>query len=335
LLELRALGLGDLLTAVPALRALRRAFPAHRVELAAPASLAPLAVLAGAVDAVLDVSDPAPSGWPPLPRADDPPDLAVNLHGRGPQSTRALRALQPARLWAFGAAGGPSWREGEPEVNRWCRLLAAHGVRADPADLDLPAPPVAAPVADAVVVHPGAGHPGRRWPAARFADVARALHQAGHRVVVTGGPGERELAAAIAQSAGLDGSAVLTDLGVLDLAAQVASAALVLCGDTGVGHLATAYRTRSVLLFGPTPPSEWGPPPDRPEHLVLWRGLGHDDVFGDRPDPALLRLGVAEVTRTALRLLAPRSAGPPTWTAVGGHVPRWRDDRPAASPRQV
>ncbi|MBM0259647.1 glycosyltransferase family 9 protein, partial [Micromonospora sp. 4G55] len=35
---------------------------------------------------------------------------------------------------------------------------------------------------------------------------------------------------------------------------------------------ATAYATPSVLLFGPVPPAEWGPPPDRPRHRVLWSG---------------------------------------------------------------
>ena len=293
LLALRALGLGDLLTGVPALRALRAAFPRHELVLAAPRALAPLAALTGAVDRVLDT---APLAVPALAE----PDLAVNLHGRGPQSHRALLATRPGALIAFAAPAvpwdGPPWRPGEHEVVRWCRLLAASGIPADPARLELAPPPDArAAVPGATVVHPGAASAARRWPAARWAAVARAERAAGRRVVVTGSAAERPLAEAVARAAGLDDAAVLagrTDL--LELAAVVARAGRVLCGDTGVGHLATAFAVPSVLLFGPTPPAEWGPPPARGRHVVLHRG-GRGDPHGDEPDPGLLAITVDEV----------------------------------------
>ena len=74
-----------------------------------------------------------------LPAAAAGCDMAVNLHGRGPQSHRALRGLRPGRLVAFAAEGhdGPPWREDEHEVRRWCRLLEQHGIAADPGDLSL------------------------------------------------------------------------------------------------------------------------------------------------------------------------------------------------------
>src|SRR5205814_284259 len=87
---LRALGLGDLLTALPALRALADAFPHHRRTLAAPAALRPLALLSGAVDELVDTAPLAPLA-PSLHAA----DVAVNLHGRGPQSHALLRAARP------------------------------------------------------------------------------------------------------------------------------------------------------------------------------------------------------------------------------------------------
>lgn len=301
-LALRALGLGDLLTAVPALRALRRADPDGPLLLAAPAPLAPLATLTGAVDEVWP-TEGLGTLYPPA----EPPPLAVNLHGKGPRSTLDLLATRPERLLAHRHAAvpsveGPAWRDDVHERVRWCRLLGWHGIPADPDDLGLAPPPVPNPAPGAVVVHPGAAYPARRWPAHRFAAVAAALSAAGHHVVVTGAPGERDLAARVAAEAALPPGSVLagrTDLG--QLAALVAGAALVVCGDTGTGHLATAFGTPSVLLFGPTAPERWGPPA-RPHHVVLWAGTV-GDPFAGRPDPGLLRLTEADVLAAAWPLL--------------------------------
>jgi ADP-heptose:LPS heptosyltransferase len=272
-LALRALGIGDLATAVPALRALRAAFPARRLVLAAPAWLAPLVELTGAVDRLVPLAglDAGPGALPA-------PRVAVNLHGRGPESHRLLAALRPGRLLAFGnpLAGhhdGPQWIDDEHEVARWCRLLDWYGIPAYPGDLGLHVPAVPPPVTGATVVHPGSTSPARRWPARRFAEVARRLDQAGHHVVVTGSPAERRLAGRVAALAGLPDSRVLaghTDVGAL--AALVAAARMVVCGDTGVAHLATGYGTPSVVLFGPETPARWGPHPHREQHRVLWKG---------------------------------------------------------------
>jgi ADP-heptose:LPS heptosyltransferase len=164
-------------------------------------------------------------------------------------------------------------------------------VPADPDDLALDRPDVASAAPGAIVVHPGAASGSRRWPVDRFAAVARALGNDGHRVVVTGGPSERDLVAAVGAEP------METDL--TQLAALVAGAALVVCGDTGVAHLATAYGTPSVLLFGPTPPREWGPRSG--PHTVLWKGDGTGDPHGADPDPALLALTVSEVLTAARR----------------------------------
>ena len=297
---LRPLGLGDLLTGVPAIRAVRAAVPGHRLVLATTAALRPLAELVDAVDEVLPAGELQPLDW-----TGPPPELAVDLHGKGPASHRIVAALHPDRLLCFGSPGypGPTWRADEHEVARWCRLVSEGlGVPADPDALDLAVPAVPPPVRGAAVVHPGAAFPGRRWPPERFAAVARHLAAAGHDVRVTGGPAEVDLARAVASTAGLPDEAVLAGRTTsLELAAVVAHARLVVCGDTGVAHLATAYRRPSVVLFGPVSPALWGPPP-RPQHVVLWHGDGTGDPWGTELDPALAKITVEEVLAALNRL---------------------------------
>ncbi|HEX2075781.1 MAG TPA: glycosyltransferase family 9 protein [Geodermatophilus sp.] len=299
---LRPLGLGDLLTGVPAIRAIRAAVPDHRLVLATTAALEPLAGLIDAVDEVLPARELEPLDW-----FGPPPELAVDLHGKGPASHVVVADLRPARLLTFDSPGypGPVWRPDEHEVRRWCRLVSEGlGVPADPDALDLAVPAVPPPVTGAAVVHPGAAFPGRRWPPERFAAVARHLAAAGHDVRFTGGPAEVELAGRVAAAAGLGPEAVLAGRTTsLELAAVIAAASVVVSGDTGVAHLATAYRRPSVVLFGPVSPALWGPPP-RPQHVVLWHGDGRGDPWGTTLDPALAKVTVEEVTAALDALLA-------------------------------
>ncbi|MEJ2863545.1 glycosyltransferase family 9 protein [Actinomycetospora flava] len=291
---LRDLGLGDLLVAVPALRALRRALPEHEIVLVAPDALAPVVSRIGAVDT--HVRDLLSYGSEDHART----DVAVNLHGKGPESHARLEALAPRRRIGHAAPGwdGPPWVDdpARPERRRWCDLLVAAGLVTDADADDLRLPGRRAVTGGPVVVHPGAAYGSKRWPAARFAVCAAVLQAQGHAVVVTGSDDERRLTAEVVARAGLPPDADLggrTDLaGLLDL---VAAASLVLAGDTGVSHVATAFGTPSVTLFGPVPPTQWGPPPGGP-HVVL----GDDTVrrgerFADDPDPALLAVTPEDV----------------------------------------
>jgi ADP-heptose:LPS heptosyltransferase len=329
LVALRALGLGDLLVAVPALRALRRAFPEHRRLLATPEWLHPLTELVGGWDEPVAVVDLGPR-WPrwltELAASTD--TVAVNLHGKGPESAALLDQLAPARRIGHRGPGwpGPEWVEELPERSRWCRLLAGHGIPADETDLRLPSPPAswARPARDsagpgagpgagseagsvrpgAVLVHPGAAYGAKRWPVHRFAQVAAHLRARGHTVLVTGNAADRDRAAQLARLAGLPQSAEYagrTD--IRRLAALVSTAALVISGDTGIAHLAVGFGVPTVTLFGPADPRRWGPPPGGP-HLVLHGPGRRGDPFAEDPDPALLAITVPEVQAAAASLLS-------------------------------
>ena len=303
---LRALGLGDLLTGIPALRGLRRAHPTARIVLATPERFRGLAMLSGAVDDIAPT--PGLGGLGPLRPA---PDMAVNLHGSGPQSIADLRALAPGSLLTHRHPdhpdlAGPPWRTDQHEVDRWCGMLEWFGIACDPTDLRIPRPPGCPDRSGVVVIHPGAAAAARRWPAERFASVAAELTADGCQVVITGASDEQALAHTVARQAGLPESAVLAGtLGLLDMVALISDCRMLICGDTGVGHIATATGTPSVVLFGPTPPSWWGPRGTGP-HVAVWAGE-RGDPHGDRPDPGLLLItagGVTEATRMMLREFA-------------------------------
>lgn len=305
-LALRALGLGDTYAAVPALRGIRAALPGARITLAGPPAWGTLLIEHGIIDAVLPAAGLEPVSW-----QGPPPTVAVNLHGRGPQSHRLLQALRPRRLVGFAcpAAGfeeGPRWDAQEHEVLRWMRLVDSMGGSSSPADLRVPQPAGAAPHRGAVVLHPGAASGSRRWPVDRWCVVARALVEEGRAVVATGTAGEVRLTRALTSAV-----PAVTDLGgrltARELAQLVAAAGLLVSGDTGVAHLATAYGTPSVILFGPTAPSRWGPLVDKDIHRVIWLPVPGDppgDPHADPVDPRLARIRPSDVlaeVRTALR----------------------------------
>ena len=108
-----------------------------------------------------------------------------------------------------------------------------------------------------VVLHPGASVPARAWAPEQCAEAVEKLTAAGHRVLVTGGPGERALTAAVAGRHGADlGGAT----NLLQMAALLDGAAAVVVGNTGPAHLAAAVGTPVVSLFSPVvPAARWAP----------------------------------------------------------------------------
>ncbi len=112
-------------------------------------------------------------------------------------------------------------------------------------------------------IFPGSNAPSRRWTAMRFNELVRRLVSTGARVIVFGGPAEREMSAAAAAGGAIDLGG-RTDLPLL--AAGLAECELVVSNDSGPLHLAAAVGTRTVSLWGAGDPAVTGPPP---EHSVI------------------------------------------------------------------
>ncbi len=158
------------------------------------------------------------------------------------------------REWAF-----PNTREADQVI---AGFLASHGLVSG----------------EVVMIHPGTSGRGaaKRWRAERFAEFARRVTtELGRAVVVTWGPGEEELARAVAGRTDRVLVAPRT-ASLLELLALVRSAAVFVSADTGPMHLAAASRVPCVALFGPKDPAIYAPYGDG--HAVLYRPEGMDQI---------------------------------------------------------
>jgi ADP-heptose:LPS heptosyltransferase len=299
ILVLRANALGDFVFALPALEALRAAYPRARITLlGAPWHARFLAGRPGPVDRVV----PLPAG-PGLrdPVPGEPPgdlaacleelrayrfDLAIQLHGGG-RHTNPVVSAAGARITAgLRAEDAPPldrWIRYvyyQPEVFRYLEVVGLVGAppvgyqprleltdddRRSAADLvDDGGRPLAA-------LHPGATDPRRRWPTERFAEVGDALAAAGAQVLVTGTGAERELAGKVLAGMRYPARSLVDALPLGGLAAVYARCAVVVANDTGPLHLAAAVGAPTVGLFWVGNLINSGPVyRDRHRPLVSW-----------------------------------------------------------------
>jgi lipopolysaccharide heptosyltransferase II len=109
-----------------------------------------------------------------------------------------------------------------------------------------------------IVLNPGGNWGPKRWPAENFAALAeRITRELGYTVVVTGAEKDKARAAVIAQRAKIIDVTGKTDL--VQLAALFTRASIVVSGDSGPLHVASAVGACVIALFGPTSQAITGP----------------------------------------------------------------------------
>jgi lipopolysaccharide heptosyltransferase I len=279
ILIVRLGALGDIVHAIPAAAALRRAHPSARVDWLVDAKHRDIVDLVTTIDRVVVVPRPTLRGWVQALRAVRTVryDVAIDLQGLLKSAVLA-RASGAARVVGFSIwhlrekTARPFYSATEPAegghvIHKNLRLLRAIGIEDDRVEF-----PLGAVQSDALarvrdeaagrpfaLINAGAGWPNKRWPPDRFGAVARFLaDECGVTPVVVWGPGEEALAAAVV-SASAGAAVTAPPTRVADLLALLREAALMISGDTGPLHLAAAAGTPTVSLFGPTDPERNGP----------------------------------------------------------------------------
>jgi ADP-heptose:LPS heptosyltransferase len=297
----RALMLGDLLCALPALRALRRAWPRAEITLVGlPWARELVRRLSHCIDRFIEFP-----GHPALPEApcdvrnlpgflahvqSQRFDLALQLHGSGEIANplvacfgaRHVAGLRSARAWCppQDAVLFRDWPEHGHEIERLLALTDHLGCGRQGTHLEFPVhdddraalaqvwPGFVSGVPYACI-HPGSQLPSRRWLPERFAQVADAIAAQGTTVVLTGSAHEKALVAQVARSmrrraVDLAGRTSLWSLGALIERAQ-----FVVCNDTGISHIAAALRRPSVVVSSGADVARWAPL-DAERHRVVW-----------------------------------------------------------------
>ena len=278
ILIVRLGALGDVVHAIPAAAALRAAFPDARIDWLVDAKHRAIVDLVTCLDRVAVLEAPTFKGWSVTVASlrTVAYDVALDLQGLLKSAVLA-RASGASRVIGFSIwhlrekTARPFYSdaheaEGGHVIAKNLRLLNALGVNDESIRFPLADVPSAAldelrarVTGPFALINPGAAWPNKRWPARSYGELASFIHETcGLTPVVLWGPGEEPLAAeVIAASSGAGVLAPRTS--VTDLVALSRAAALVVSGDTGPLHLATAVGTPSVSLFGPTDPARNGP----------------------------------------------------------------------------
>lgn len=213
----------------------------------------------------------------------------LDLYGaRVPVAERYFEAARA--LDARPDGGPPEFFLGRGATERAAQWLAARGLAYQPL----------------AALAPGAAHATKRWPIAHWIALAGELSAAGFRLVVLGGPDDRGIAQQLAGVA----ERAAGEFSLQETGALLARARVVVSGDTGVMHMATAVGTPVVALFGPTV-EQFGFFPYRAHAEVLQRDLRCRpcSATGTAKCPlghhrCLVDLAPAEVAAAALRLVA-------------------------------
>jgi lipopolysaccharide heptosyltransferase I len=282
ILIVRLGSLGDLIHAIPAAAAIRRAYPGAKIDWLVDIRHDDLLALVPAIDRHIAVNTSSvASVWTALGGLRRSHyDVALDLQGLLKSAVLArlsgarrvvgfpapLLRERTARMFYTEVAGLAAPHVIEKNLS----LLQAIGIRVPDVEfpLDDRRPEIVAAARERLgigrdapfaIINPGAAWPNKRWPPVYFAEVSRALAARYNlRSIVLWGPHEEQLAQTVVTAS--DGTAAVSPpTTIADLVSLTKAAVLMISGDTGPMHVAGAVGTPLVGIFGPTDPARNGP----------------------------------------------------------------------------
>jgi ADP-heptose:LPS heptosyltransferase len=295
----RALQLGDMLCAIPAIRALRQAYPhAQIILLGLPWAKS----FTDRFDHYLDGFIHFP-GYPGLPEQgfdvklfhqfvgqmqEQKFDLLLQMQGNGSLVNPMMELFGAKYVAGFKAEGhyAPDtdlfmdYPDHGSEIERHLSLIAHLGIEPLGTELEFPiletdleelhelALPIE--IRRYVCIHPGSRGSWRQWPTSYFAALADYCIEQGYQAVITGTKDETEIVdSVISQMKNTPiNTAGKTSLGAVG--ALIKDAALLISNCTGVSHIAAAFKTPSIVISMDGEPHRWGPLDSYRHRTINW-----------------------------------------------------------------
>ncbi len=307
ILVIRGGAIGDFILTLPALRALREAYPASHIEILGYAHIAALANKRFYADAVRSIEYGALSRFF-AQNAELPDEFAgyfaefdliisylfdpdrifqTNLERAGADTIVTGPAKVRAGSHAAVQLGRPVIDDLQLELDEASGVIfssAEDQARAQEFLQDLPRPVVA--------LHPGSGSEKKNWPVDRWRELAlHLLANAGFEgsLLIIVGEADEAQAAALNSLGQNPRVRFARNLPLPELAAVLAGTTFA-GHDSGISHLAAAAGARCLVLFGPTDPG-------------VWRPLGANVQILRAPGGRIDRITVEEVQRELTRIL--------------------------------
>lgn len=295
----RALQLGDMLCAIPGIRALRHAYPEAQITLIGlPWAKSFTERFSQYFDGFISFA-----GYPGLPEQpfeaaaftqmlttiqQEKFDLAIQMQGNGSIINPMMELFGASYTAGFSMEGHYAPNNGlfmsypnhGHEIERHIALMEFLGIPSQGTDLEFPLLPEDEEKLTSlnldiepqkyICVHPGSRGSWRQWPVEHFAALGDYCADQGYKVVLTGTKDEARIIDEVITHMCHQpiNTAGLTSVGAV--AMLIKNSAMLISNCTGVSHIAAAFKTPSIVLSMDGEPERWGPIDKQIHRAINW-----------------------------------------------------------------